>query len=381
MWRCCVLWLALAAYACAEVAVREDDYGTLGAEVVKRFTFSNSNNMTVEIITYGGRITVVEVPDNRGDVQDVVLGFDNLEGYISKNDPYFGAILGRTANRIGGAKFTLDGVQYNVTANEGQNQLHGGLKGFDKMVWEPYLHDNKLTLSYVSADGEEGFPGTVLTQVTYELTSNNELIFDVTATSTKPTPINIANHAYFNLAGQDSGPDGLLQHEVTINADQYTVTDNQSIPTGELATVDGTDLDFRTPHLLGPLIQSRGGYDNNYCVNEATERDFAFVSRVVHPESGRYLEVYSNQPGVQFYTGNGLPKPGSQDPLIGKGGVEYHQYGSFSLETQDYPDAVNHPNFPSSILNPGSIYSRTTIYKFGTITAKRAKCNKVKHHH
>ncbi|KAJ4444739.1 hypothetical protein ANN_06536 [Periplaneta americana] len=263
-------------------------------------------------------------------------------GFTSKDDPYFGAVLGRTGNRIGGAKFTLNGVEYNVTANGGTYQLHGGLKGFDKMVWEPYLHDKKLTLNYVSADGEEGFPGTVLTQVTYELTSNNELIFGVKATSTKPTPINIANHAYFNLAGQASGPEGLFQHVITINADRYTVTDEESIPTGELASLDGTDLDFRTALLLGPLIQKRGGYDNNYCVNIANQSDPVFVSRVMHPESGRYLEVYSNQPGVQLYTGNNLHKPGSQDPIIGKGGALYRKYGSFCLETQGYPDAMNH---------------------------------------
>lgn len=311
---------------------------------------------------------------------DVVLGFDNLEGFLQKNDPYFGAIIGRVANRIGSAKFTLNGVQYNVTANEGPNQLHGGLKGFDKVVWEPYLHNKKLTLSYVSVDGEEGFPGTVITHVTYELTPDNELIFNVKATTTKPTPVNIANHMYFNLAGQATGPDGLFQHVVSINADRYTATDNQSIPTGELLSVADTDMDFQTPHLLGPLIQQRGGYDSNYCINKDGHVGLVFVSRVVHPESGRYLEIYSDQPGVQFYTGNNLPQQQSVDPLIGKGGVNYHQYGSFSLETQNYPDAVNHQNFPNSILNPGTIYSQTTIYKFGTTSEKRTSCNDRKHH-
>ncbi|KDR14665.1 hypothetical protein L798_10772, partial [Zootermopsis nevadensis] len=323
------------------VTVVEDEYGTLDKQIVKRYTFSNANNMTAKIITYGGRISVIRVPDVHGEVQDVVLGFDNFEGYLQQNDPYFGAVLGRVANRIGGAKFTLNGVQYNVTPNMGPNQLHGGLRGFDKVVWDSYLHNKKLTLSYVSVDGEEGFPGTVLTQVTYELTPENELIFKVKATTTKPTPINIANHAYFNLAGQASGSDGLFQHVVYINADQYTVTNNQSIPTGELASVADTDLDFRTPRQVGPLIQKRGGYDNNYCINIDRYSNPVLVSRVVHPESGRYLEIYSDQPGVQFYTGNNLPQAGSDD-LIGKGRVNYHQYGSFSLETQNYPDAVNH---------------------------------------
>ncbi|GFG36750.1 hypothetical protein Cfor_09452, partial [Coptotermes formosanus] len=310
-----------------DVTVVEDEYGILGNQTIKRYTFSNANGVTAEIITYGGRITAIKVPDICGEIRDVVLGFDNLEGFLQKNDPYFGAVLGRVANRIGGAKFILNGIQYNLTQNEGSNQLHGGLRGFDKVVWEPYLYNKKLTLSYVSVDGEEGFPGTVLTQVTYQLTSDNELIFSVKATTTKPTPINIANHAYFNLAGQAAGPEGLFQHEVSINANRYTVTDRQSIPTGEVAYVAGTDLEFCTPHKMGPLIQKRGGYDNNYCINRDGHAGPVFVSRVVHPESGRYLEIYSDQPGVQFYTGNGLPQPGSRDPLIGKGSVHYHQYG------------------------------------------------------
>lgn len=376
---CVSVALNVQSWRVEDVTVAEDEYGVAGNQTVKRYTFSNGNGMTAEIITYGGRITAIKVPDACGDIRDVVLGFDGLEGFLQKNDPYFGAVLGRVANRIGGAKFTLNGIQYNLTQNEGSNQLHGGLKGFDKVVWEPYLYKNKLTLSYISVDGEEGFPGTVLTQVTYQLTSNNELIFSVKATTTRPTPINIANHAYFNLAGQDSGPEGLFQHVVSINANWYTVTDRQSIPTGEVALVAGTDLEFGTPHKMGPLIQKRGGYDNNYCINKDGHAGPVFVSRVVHPESGRYLEIYSDQPGVQFYTGNGLPQPGSRDPLIGKGGVHYQQYGSFSLETQHYPDAVNHPNFPSSILNPGSIYSHITIYKFGTTVRRTMRCSNSKY--
>ncbi|PNF28187.1 hypothetical protein B7P43_G07596 [Cryptotermes secundus] len=269
-------------WAVNDVTVVEDEYGILGNQTVKRYTFSNSK-MTVQIITYGGRISAIKVPDAHGGTQDVVLGFDNLKGFLQKNDPYFGAVIGRVANRIGSAKFTLYGAQYNVTPNEGQNQLHGGLRGFDKVVWEPFLHKKKLTLSYVSVDGEEGFPGTVITHVTYELTPDNELIFSVKAATTKPTPINIANHAYFNLAGHASGPNGLFQHVVSINADLYTATDNQSIPTGELVTVAGTDLDFRTPHQIGPLIQQRGGYDSNYCVNTDGHVGLVFVSSETSP--------------------------------------------------------------------------------------------------
>ncbi|PSN40786.1 Aldose 1-epimerase [Blattella germanica] len=364
------------------VTITKKVYGQLEDQTVLQYTFSNDNNVTVDIITYGARIANVLVPDKDGNVDDVVLGFDDLQGYASTSDPYFGATLGRVANRIGGAKFVIDGVQYNVTKNEGQNQLHGGLKGFDKAVWDSYVDEtsNTLILSYLSKDGEEGFPGAVLMQVTYELTENNELIFAVEALSTKPTPVNTANHAYFNLAGQASGPTGLFQHIVSINADSYTETDSQSIPTGVLLPVDDTDLDFRIPKELGPLIHKRGGYDNNFVVNDYSSIDPVFVSRVDHPQSGRFMEVWSDQPGVQMYTGNGLPQVNSNNPIIGKGGVHYQQYGSISLETQDFPDAVNHPNFPDSVLTPGETYEHTTIYKFGVSQEVRRHANCGKRH-
>ncbi|GLG97703.1 hypothetical protein R5R35_001316 [Gryllus longicercus] len=349
--------------------VVEGQDGNTCSEIVRRFTMTNQNGMTVQIITYGGIITSIQVPDRNGEVDDVVLGFDSMLGYLGEKNPYFGAIVGRVANRIRDGKFKIGNQEYKTTQNRGGLTLHGGLKGFDKKLWESHVQGSKLTLSYLSSDGEEGFPGTLLTHVTYQLTPLNELIVEVKATTTKPTPVNIAGHSYFNLAGHSSGSEGLLQHHVSINADQYTVTDYSSVPTGEIKDVLGTHMDLRVPRLLKevlPLIPGLG-FDNNFCVKKAAEGEMNFVASVKHPGTGRVLDVFSNQPGVQFYTANYLPDPNASEDekLRGKEGVPYEKWGGLCLETQNYPDAVNNPNFPDSILIPGKEYFHRFVYRFG----------------
>ncbi|XP_049840157.1 galactose mutarotase-like [Schistocerca gregaria] len=359
------------------VQLVEDDFGTYEdtatdtSERVRRFTLTNSNGMSVQIITYGATITSLKVPDKTGNVEDVVLGFDNLDGYRQSQNPYFGATVGRVANRIANGTFQIGNQTYVLNKNEnGKNSLHGGLVGFDKVLWESHVHGKKVTMSYLSKDGEEGYPGELLAQVTYHLTQDNVLVIEVKATSTKPTPVNIINHSYFNLAGHSAGVSGINEHIVSINANKYTPVDSDLIPTGEIVNVGGTLLDLRIPRRLGDVLpQVSGGYDNNLCVNQASVCGMTFVARVVHPDSGRVLEVHSDQPGVQFYTAGGLPEEGTTDPntvVIGKGGAQYNKYGALCLETQNYPDAVNHKNFPNSILNPGRRYSHTMVYQFST---------------
>ncbi|KAI8440827.1 hypothetical protein MSG28_009139 [Choristoneura fumiferana] len=266
-------------------------------------------------------------------VADIVLGFDDVDSYIKRNIPYLGAAVGRSANRIGGASFNIDGVTYNLAKNIGKNHLHGGIVGFDKVNWTTTVDGNKVIFSYLSKDGEEGYPGDLLTNITYELTDDNHFHVDFMSTTTKKTVVNLTNHSYFNLAGHDS--------------------------------VGGTPFDLRTPKRLGDIISKNEMlFDNNFCVTTFDKQGLHYVSRVVHPPSGRYLEVYSDQPGVQLYTSYYLPAP--TDPaLIGKGGVGYRRHGAFCLETQNYPDAVHHDNFPNPILKPGGIYRHKVIYSFG----------------
>ncbi|KAJ8936760.1 hypothetical protein NQ318_023197 [Aromia moschata] len=349
-----------------QVLLSEDNFGQITdkgqTKTIKRFTWTNTNNVSVQLITYGGYITSIKVPDRKGKIEDVVIGFNDLEGYLSPNNRFFGATVGRVANRIGGAMMTIEGVTYNVSANNGPNQLHGGFKGFDKVVWDHYVKGRKVILSYHSADLEEGHPGDVLVQVTFELTEKNELLIDYSATTTKPTCVNLTNHSYFNLAGNGKGAAGLYEHLVTINADSFTEA-VAGIPTGKLIPVAGTVYDLRIPKVLGDIINKvpgAAGFDNNFCTIKGSEQGNAFVAKVDHPQSGRTLEVYSNQPGVQFYTGNALTE---DDSVQGKDGF-IKKHGAFCLETQIYPDAVNHKNFPRVVLYPGETYHHTCTYKF-----------------
>ncbi|XP_073954813.1 galactose mutarotase-like [Choristoneura fumiferana] len=307
----------------------------------------------------------LQVPDKLGEVADIVLGFDDVDSYIKRNIPYLGAAVGRSANRIGGASFNIDGVTYNLAKNIGKNHLHGGIVGFDKVNWTTTVDGNKVIFSYLSKDGEEGYPGDLLTNITYELTDDNHFHVDFMSTTTKKTVVNLTNHSYFNLAGHDSGAEELFNHVAAVFADKITETDSDSIPTGRFTPVGGTPFDLRTPKRLGDIIsKNQMLFDNNFCVTTFDKQGLHYVSRVVHPPSGRYLEVYSDQPGVQLYTSYYLPAP--TDPaLIGKGGVGYRRHGAFCLETQNYPDAVHHDNFPSSILKPGGIYRHKVIYSFG----------------
>ncbi len=326
---------------------------------VKLFTLRNANGMEAKITNWGGYIVSLKVADKKGDFVDVALGFDSLDGYLGKN-PFFGCITGRYANRIGGAKFKIDGTDFQVTPNSGKHQLHGGKIGFDKKLWAAKEIRDGVALSYTSADGEEGFPGTLKCTVTYTLTQNNGLQIDYKATTDKPTVLNLTNHCYFNLAGEGSGD--ILGHELTIPTDLITATDDDLIPTGEIVSIKGTPLDFTKAHTVGerigadykPLVQGIG-YDHNYVLAGSGMKLAAIVKE---PTSGRVMTVRTTEPGVQLYTGNHL------NGVNGKGGHVYAKRHGFCLETQHYPDSPNKPGFPNVILRPGESFQSTTIYQF-----------------
>jgi aldose 1-epimerase len=307
------------------------------------------------------------VPDRGGRSDDVVLGFDVIEGYLA-TEPYFGAVVGRYGNRIAKGRFTLEGKSYQLATNNGPNHLHGGIKGFDKVVWEPepFEHggESGVVFTFTSPDGDEGYPGVVNARVTYTLTAANELIVDYFATADKPTPINLTQHGYFNLAGAGTGD--ILGHRLTLDADRFTPVDATLIPTGDLASVEGTPFDFRRPSTIGarigadhPQLKYGNGYDHNWVLNGAPGQ-LRHAARLEEPTSGRTLDVSTTEPGVQFYTGNFL-----DGTLTGKSGRVYrHRYG-LCLETQHFPDSPNHPAFPSTILRPGQPYASKTVFAFG----------------
>lgn len=336
---------------------------TAAGEEVRLFTLRNASGMEARIINYGNIIVSLKVPDKNGRLADVVLGFDTLEPYLGKH-PHFGCITGRYANRIGGAKFTLDGQEITVTANAGKNHIHGGKEAFDKKLWsaKQVKEENAagVELAYASADGEEGFPGTLKCTVTYKLTNDNALELHYAATADKTTVVNLTNHSYFNLGGEGSGD--ILGHELTIPTDKFTPTDDDLIPTGEIATMKGTPLDFSTTHRIGerieadfkPLVQGIG-YDHNYVLSGAGLK-LAAVAK--EPKSGRVMTVKTTEPAVQLYTGNHLKG------TVGKSGHAYQKRHGFCLETQHYPDSPNQPAFPSTTLRPGDTYHSTTIYQF-----------------
>ena len=335
------------------------------------FTLTNSHGIEVRLTNYGGIITSLRTPDRSGRFDDIALGYDSLSGYL-RDTPYFGAIVGRYGNRIARGRFTIDGTTYRLAINNGPNTLHGGLRGFDKVVWnaEPFRNAGGVgvTLDYTSADMEEGYPGTLRTRVTYTLTDDNRLIVDYLATSDKPTPINLTQHSYWNLAGD--GTRDILGHELTINADSMTPVDSTLIPTGEITPVAGTPFDFRTSMPIGLRIDQRqntqirygGGYDHNFVLNRgsAAPDSLLHAARVFEPTTGRTLDVFTTEPGMQFYTGNFL-----DGGITGKSGHIYHYRYGLALETQHYPDSPNHPNFPSTILRPGQQYKTRTVFAFG----------------
>ncbi|CAH0556967.1 unnamed protein product [Brassicogethes aeneus] len=362
---------------CNPVRLEEDQFGlytdkTGKSTSVRRFTWKNKNNVEVQVITYGATITSIRVSDNKGLVEDIVLGFPSMEGYTAPTNPYFGATVGRNANRIGNAKIIIDGKTYSVTANSGKHQLHGGFKGFDKVNWDYHRDGTKVVMSHYSPDKDEGYPGDLIANVTFELTNNNDFFVDFKAYTSKPTLVNLTNHSYFNLAGHDKGAEELYKHVVCINADQTTPVDDNLIPSGKLQPVSGTVFDLRVPTVLGERINKIPGYsgfDHNFCITKGSDQGNTYFARVVYPPSGRVLELYSNQPGVQFYTSNFLPEEGdSKDFVEGKGGKLYWKHGGFCLETQNYPDAVNHVNFPPAILYPGETYHHTVVYKFSSMS-------------
>jgi aldose 1-epimerase len=333
---------------------------------IESYTIRNANGLEMQVITYGGIITSLKIPDKEGNLADVVLGYDNLEGYIESN-PYFGAIIGRYGNRIAGGQFNLDGTTYELAKNNGPNHLHGGEKGFDKVVWqaEPFEDSNAagVRLSYRSPDMEEGYPGNLDVVVTYTLNDDDELIFDYEATTDKKTVVNLTNHSYYNLSGME---EDILGHVLEINADEYLPVDNTLIPL-QAEFVEGTPFDFTNPTEIGSRINDEniqlehgGGYDHCWILNK-TNSEPGLAATLLHPESGRYMEIYTTEPGIQFYSGNFL-----DGSITGKNGVNYGFRSGLCLETQHYPDSPNRPEFPGVELNPGETYTSRTLTKFST---------------
>jgi aldose 1-epimerase len=343
--------------------LQKSEFGKLpDGSTVHLYTLKNRHGMTAKVMTYGALLTELHVPDRNGQLGDVVLGFDNLDQYL-KGHPFFGAIAGRYANRIAKGKFTIDGKEYTLATNNGRNHLHGGRKGFDKQIWiaEEMPDKGAVRFKYTSKDGEEGYPGNLEVTVTYTLTDDNELIIDYTGTTDKKTVINLTNHSYFNLAGSGT----VLDHEIQIEADQYTPVDDELIPTGEIASVKGTPLDFTSPHKIGERHAQTAikpaGYDHNFVLRGGVVSKRRLAARVHDPKSGRVMEVFTTEPAVQLYTA-----PGLNGSLNGVGGVNYPQFGGLCLETQHFPDSPNHPNFPSTLLEPGKKYQTSTSFKFST---------------
>jgi len=372
-----IAWLALGAgfLICLEapalaadknaVTVEKQPFGkTADGTPVDRYTLANAHGVKARLITYGAILTELHVPDKQGKLADVVLGFDNLQSYLDGH-PFFGATVGRVGNRIAKGKFTLEGKEYQLATNNGPNHLHGGNKGLDKVVWKAESSSGPKEASarftYVSPDGEEGYPGTLSVAVTYTLTDQNELRIDYSATTDKATPVNLTHHSYFNLAGHDAGD--ILGHELMIAADRYTPVDAALIPTGKIEPVKGTPLDFTTAtpigKRIGELKGEPGGYDHNFVLRSGGSNKPVLAARVRDPKSGRVLEILTTEPGVQLYTGNFLDGKNK-----GKGGAVYRKHQGLCLETQHFPDSVHHPEFPSIILKPGQTYTQTTIHKF-----------------
>jgi len=366
----CVLAAAVLLSGCEEsdtakekvkMNISKKAFGKTEDGQVDLYTLVNDNGMKAEIMTYGGIIRSLEVPDRNGKLGDIVLGYDTVDEYV-KATPYFGALIGRYGNRIAKGKFTLKGVEYTLATNNNENHLHGGIKGFDKVIWEaePIQKENlvALKLKYLSKDGEEGYPGNLSCTVIYTLTNSNELKISYEAETDKATVINLTHHSYFNLGGYDSGD--ILGHELILNADKYTPVDEGLIPTGHVEPVKGTALDFRKPKTIGSRIgQVKGGYDHNFVIAKNSS-SMGPAASVYEPKTGRVMEIFTTEPGIQFYSGNFLD--GSNK---GKGAV-YNKHNGFCLETQHFPDSPNNPDFPTTVLEPGEIYRHLTVFKFST---------------
>jgi aldose 1-epimerase len=345
--------------------ISKKPFGTVDGQAVELYTLKNGNGVQASITTYGGIVTSFLVPDKTGKISDIVLGYDNVDGYV-KSSPYFGCLVGRYGNRIAKGKFTLNGQTYTLATNNGPNALHGGLKGFDKVVWKAVKAEvgpdgPRLELNYVSKDGEEGYPGTLNVTAVYTLTSDNAIKLDYTATTDKDTVVNLTQHSYFNLRGHGD----VNGHVVQINADKFTPVDSTLIPTGELRPVEGTPFDFRKPTPIGARLNSDdeqikfgNGYDHNWVVSEKATGKLTKQAVVTEPESGRKLEVFSTEPGLQFYGGNFL-----DGTITGKGGWTYQFRNGFCMEPQHFPDSPNQANFPSTVLKPGQTYKNTIIYR------------------
>jgi aldose 1-epimerase len=343
--------------------IEEQDFGKLpDGTLIKRFTLRNSHGMVAKVMSYGAIITELDVPDRDGHAASVVLGADTLEAYLN-GFPAPAAVIGRVANRIAKAQFTLDGAEYKLAANNGPNHIHGGRKGFAQVAWQstalsPGPHESAVRFTYLSKDGEEGYPGNLTVSVTYTVTDDNEFRLDYEAKTDKATLVNLTNHAYFNLAGSGD----VLGQELWIAADQYTLADDQLIPTGQIASVKGSPIDFTTPSLIGTRIEEvkprMNGYDHNFVLKSAGGAP-VLCARARDPKSGRVMEVFTSQPGVQLYTGNHLQK------VVGTGGAIFgNRHPAFCLETQHFPDSIHHPNFPSVVLRPDQTFKSTTIFKF-----------------
>ncbi len=346
--------------------IKKQAFGTVPEGRVDLYTMTNSRGMEVRAMNYGGIIVSLRVPDKKGVLADVVLGFDTLDAYLN-NMPYFGAIIGRCANRIAKGKFALDGVEYRLARNNGMNSLHGGLKGFDKVLWRGEQFENNqgigVVFTYTSKNGEEGYPGNLKAKVTYTLTDQSELQIEYQATTDEATPVNLTNHSYFNLASEGNGD--ILKHNLILNADRFTPVDSTLIPAGELRSVAGTPFDFTKPTAIGARIDTNNeqlaiahGYDHNFVLSRKGS-GLELAGRVHEPQTGRALEVYTTEPGVQFYTGNFL-----DGTITGKHGHAYNKHAGLCLETQHFPDSPNHSNFPWTILKPEQTYHSRTVYKF-----------------
>ena len=370
----CLLAAGLMTSAQAATLARSSYGTTQDGQAVDLYTLTNDHGMRMRFISYGGVITAIEVPDRDGHLGDVVLGFSSLRDYETKSATiYFGAIIGRYANRIGGAQFTLDGQTYKLAANDHGNSLHGGTRGFDKVVWQVTPQSTadgaSAVLTHTSPDGDEGYPGTLTVRVTYTLTNADALRIDYEATTDKDTVLNLTNHSYFNLAGNGSGDvSGQLLH---VNADHYTPVNALSIPSGELAPVAGTPLDFREMMPIGARLRSgfeqmvfARGYDHNWVLNKPQPDALGFAARAYDPRSGRVLDCFTTEPGVQVYTGNFL-----DGTVAGSSGGTYRQGDAFTLETQRFPDSPNKPGFPTTVLKPGQTFRSTTIFRFATDAA------------
>ncbi len=351
------------------VGIAKEAFGLMpDGTPVDLYTLTNNNGCEAKITNFGGIVVSLVVPDLEGNLSDVVLGFDSLDPYLV-NTPHFGALIGRYGNRIGNGRFVLDDVEYQLATNNGENHLHGGLQGYDKVLWKAEVvkdgEGEALRLRYVSKGGEEGYPGELSVEVSYRLTNDDGLQIDYKATTNEKTVVNLTHHSYFNL--KDAGASSVLEHEMQIVADRFTPVDSGLIPTGELRSVEGTAMDFRQSLPIGARIENDeeqlkfgGGYDHNWVLNNQ-DGTLALAARVYEPVTGRILEVLTTEPGLQFYSGNFLD--GTED---GKGGVRYEHRSGFCLEAQHYPDSPNKPEFPSTVLEPGEVYTQTTIYRFST---------------